>query len=212
MPRAQFAPGDLAIAIGVQTEGKIAAIDINTRSKLDPSSFYIPRNIGVVKAYLSRVGTSPLPTELTDATGDLIREKGFEYGTTTGRPRRIGWLDLVQIRQAVRASALTDIVITKIDILSGLKELKICTDYSVNGWHTKEMPVDLPSYRLAQPRYATLPGWENLSEAQIEELIPRGYHALPQNMRNYLEFIEDQIPCKISLVSLGPKRHQTITR
>lgn len=172
----------------------------------------ITKNVGVVKAYLSRVGTSPLPTELLDRTGDWIRKKGLEYGTTTGRPRRIGWLDLVQVRQAVRASALTDIVITKIDILGGLRDLKVCTEYSINGWRTKEMPADLPSYRAAEPRYTTLPGWEDLNEAEIDKAVVLGYNSLPTNMKNYIEFIEREIGCPISIVSLGPKRHQTIVR
>lgn len=170
------------------------------------------RNIGVVKAYLTRVGNSPLPTEIKDETADYIREKGNEYGTTTGRPRRIGWLDLVQVRQAIRTSGLTDLAMTKIDVLGGLKEIKICVEYSINGWRVMEMPADLNSYRLAEPRYITLPGWEEMNEEQISQITKQSYFALPSTMKNYLEFIETALSCPISIISLGPQRQQTVVK
>ena len=108
----------------------------------------IDRVIGVVKAYLSRVGESPLPSESKDSDGELIREKGGEYGTTTGRPRRIGWLDLVQIRQAVRINGLTEIALTKLDVLNNIPEIPICTSYKINNTETKEMPASLTHLSL----------------------------------------------------------------
>lgn len=160
--------------------------------------------IGVVKAYVSRVGQSPFPTELTDALGDSIREKGSEYGTTTGRARRIGWIDLVQIRQAVRTSGLTDIALTKADILSGLNKVRICTAYSIQGKVYKEMPASLSKMRLAKPIYVTLPGWGKLDTPDWQEL--------PSALKGFIQFIEQEVACKISIVSTGPERSQTIHR
>ena len=122
----------------------------------------IKKIIGVVKAYLSRVGESPLPTELHGDDAHTLREKGSEYGTTTGRPRRVGWLDLVQVRQAVRVNGLTEIALTKLDILNGFKKLPICIEYDINGKRIKEMPASLSQFRHAKPIYNTLPGWEEL--------------------------------------------------
>jgi adenylosuccinate synthase len=168
--------------------------------------------IGVVKAYTSRVGASPFPSELTDELGDKIREKGGEYGTTTGRPRRIGWTDLVQIRQSVRTSGLTDLAITKIDILSGLPEIKLCVAYDLDGERITETPASLTKFRKAKPIYETFAGWEDLTETQCEELVAKGYSALPENMRKFIEFIEAGTECPASIISLGPKRSQTILR
>ena len=124
----------------------------------------VDRIIGVTKAYLSRVGESPLPSEVEDSDADLIREKGGEYGTTTGRPRRIGWLDLVQVRQAVRVSGLTEIALTKLDVLNNIPEIPICTSYKINDTETKEMPASLTHYRDAKPIYKKLAGWGDLPE------------------------------------------------
>jgi len=168
--------------------------------------------IGVMKAYVSRVGMSPFVTELTDSTAEKIRDKGAEYGTTTGRPRRVGWLDLVQVRQAVRANGLKQIAITKLDILSGFKELKICNSYGVNGKIVKEMPASLTEMRLAKPIYVEMAGWEDTSESELMKMIESGYDTLPKTMRKYIEYIEKEVGCPINIVSIGPKRKQTIMR
>ncbi len=160
--------------------------------------------IGVVKAYVSRVGQSPFPTELTDALGDSIREKGSEYGTTTGRARRVGWIDLVQIRQAVRTSGLTDIALTKADVLSGLNKVRICVAYSIHGEIHKEMPASLAKMRDAMPIYVTLPGWGKLDQLDFARL--------PQEFKCYIQFIEEEVGCKITIVSIGPERSQTLRR
>ena len=118
----------------------------------------IGRIIGVVKAYLSRVGESPLPSEIHGEEADSLREKGGEYGTTTGRPRRVGWLDLVQVRQAVRVNGLTEIALTKLDVLNGFENLKVCTAYDIDHSQITEMPASLTHYRKAQPIYETLSG------------------------------------------------------
>ena len=168
----------------------------------------IDRIIGVTKAYISRVGIGPLPTELPQEKGDDLREKGKEYGTTTGRPRRVGWLDLVQVRQAVRVNGLTEIALTKLDILSDSGDLSVCTSYKINGRLEKEMPASLHRFRLAEPVYQTLPGWGQLSD----DLIEKGYESLPENLKNYVQFIEDQVSCPVSIISIGPERSQTIIR
>ena len=168
----------------------------------------INRIIGVTKAYLSRVGQSPLPSELDGIEAETLRDKGGEYGTTTGRPRRVGWLDLVQVRQAVRTNGLTEIVLTKLDILSGFKEIPVCNAYKVGSKTITEMPASLSDFRNAKPIYKKLKGWSELTPDMIE----KGFHALPQTLRDYVKYIEDQINCKITIISMGPQRHETIIR
>ena len=168
----------------------------------------INRIIGVTKAYISRVGIGPLPTELPVEQGDYLRKKGKEYGTTTGRPRRVGWLDLVQVRQAVRVNGLTEIALTKLDILSDNGDLSVCTSYNINDQQEQEMPASLYKFRSAEPVYQTLPGWGKLSDDMAE----KGYDSLPKNLKHYVKFIEDQVSCPVTIISIGPERHQTIIR
>ena len=168
----------------------------------------IGRIIGVVKAYLSRVGESPLPSEIQGEGAETLREKGGEYGTTTGRPRRVGWLDLVQVRQAVRVSGLTEIALTKLDVLNGFDELPVCIAYNVEGNKIKEMPASLTSYRKAKPIYKTLAGWGDL----LDSVWNKGYDALPQTLKHYIDFIESEVDCPVKIVSVGPQRHETIIR
>ena len=168
----------------------------------------IDRIIGVVKAYLSRVGESPLPSEIHGDEANGLREKGGEYGTTTGRPRRVGWLDLVQVRQAVRVNGLTEIALTKLDVLNGFNKLPVCVAYDVDGDQIKEMPASLTHYRKAQPIYEILPGWGDLSE----NIWDKGYDALPQTLKDYIGFIEQEVDCPVKIVSVGPQRHETIIR
>lgn len=168
----------------------------------------IGRIIGVVKAYLSRVGESPLPSEMHGSEAEALREKGGEYGTTTGRPRRVGWLDLVQVRQAVRVNGLTEIALTKLDVLSGFESIKVCVSYDVNGENILEMPASLSQYRLAKPVYESLPGWDSLPDKVWE----KGFDALPETLKEYIKFVEDQVDCPVKLISVGPQRHETILR
>ena len=168
----------------------------------------INRIIGVTKAYISRVGIGPLPTELPVEQGDYLRKKGKEYGTTTGRPRRVGWLDLVQVRQAVRVNGLTEIALTKLDILSDNGDLSVCTSYNINDQQEQEMPASLYKFRSAEPVYQTLPGWGQLSDDMAE----KGYDSLPKNLKHYVKFIENQVSCPVTIISIGPERHQTIIR
>ncbi len=179
---------------------------ISTGSGLGPYS--AGRIIGVVKSYLSRVGEGPLPSEIHEKTADSLRKKGKEYGTTTGRPRRVGWLDLVQIRQAVRVNGLTEIALTKLDILDGYSTIPVCVDYDIDGEIISEMPASLTKYRKAKPVYKDLPGWNKIDLDKID----KGYNNLPSELKRYVDFIETQVDCHIKIISVGPQRHETIIR
>ena len=183
------------------TSSNTFAFAIGAGAGLAPQK--IDKVIGVVKAYLSRVGDGYLPTELKNNLGDKIREVGQEYGTTTGRPRRVGWVDLVQLRLAARINGLNSLAITKIDCLDDIKEIKICTSYKANGKIIKEMPADLDVYEKCKPIYKTFPGWTLGKNTKT-------YKDLPVNMRKYLEFIEKELNVPIEMVSIGPERSSTI--
>lgn len=163
------------------------------------------RTIGIMKAYVSRVGNSPFLTELLNEIGNHIREKGAEYGTTTGRPRRVGWLDLVQMRQAVRTNGLTEIAVTKLDVLSDLKEINICYAYDIAGQVVTEMPANLGKIRKAKPLYKKFVGWKEFGE-------PKNYTDFPEELKTYLKFVEKEIDCPIKIISFGPDRNQTIIK
>lgn len=137
----------------------------------------------------------------------LLRDKGNEYGTTTGRPRRVGWLDLVQLRQAVRVNGLTDIALIKLDVLNGFKELPVCIAYDVKGKTITEMPASLSDYRNAKPIYKILSGWSDLNIEGGSD-----FSALPENIIKYIDFIENEVDCPITIVSVGPQRHQTVLK
>ncbi|AQQ54914.1 adenylosuccinate synthase [Planococcus lenghuensis] len=159
--------------------------------------------IGVCKAYTSRVGDGPFPTELFDETGDRIREVGKEYGTTTGRPRRIGWFDSVVVRHARRVSGLTDLTVNSIDVLSGLDTVKICTAYRHNGELITEYPANLRLLAECEPVYEEMPGWqEDITEC-------KSLDELPAAARHYLERIAQLTGVPLSIFSVGPDRSQT---
>jgi len=160
--------------------------------------------LGVTKAYCTRVGEGPFPTELHDETGDLIRETGQEFGTTTGRPRRCGWLDIVILKYAVRVNGLSKIALTKLDVLSSLPTIKICTGYRVNGQMLKEYPHDLDTFARCEPVYEEVPGWQK----DIGNV--RTFEDLPQEARDYVRRIEDLSGVETAMVAVGPKRNQTI--
>jgi adenylosuccinate synthase len=160
--------------------------------------------VGIVKAYTTRVGAGPFPTELFDDIGDLIQKTGVEFGATTGRRRRCGWLDMVLLRNAARLNGLSALAITKLDVLDGLETINICTDYEYRGQKISEFPASLKVLAECKPIYETLPGW---SEA-ISGL--RSFDQLPVNAKNYLKRIEQLSEVPICIVSVGPERDQTI--
>lgn len=158
--------------------------------------------LGIAKSYTTRVGKGPFPTELNDEIGNRIREVGAEYGTTTGRPRRCGWLDAVILRFAVRVNGLTGIALNKLDTLSGLKKIKLCVAYEKNGMILRDFPSDIAELADCKPVYVELDGWsEDISKA-------RCLADLPANARKYLQTIEKEIDCKIAMVGVGPDRDQ----
>jgi len=159
---------------------------------------------GIFKAYCTRVGSGPFPTELNDETGELLRKKGSEFGATTGRPRRCGWLDLPALKYAIMINGVTRLFMMKSDILSGFSTIKVCSSYRVNGQDVDQRPYD--NNAAIEPVYTELPGWQ-------EDITGiRKYNELPLNLRNYVEFIEKQTGIPITIVSVGPDRNSTIFR
>jgi len=166
----------------------------------------LSRVIGVFKAYCSRVGTGPMPTELKDETGDLIRERGHEYGTVTGRPRRCGWFDAVAARFSTRINGFTGAVITRLDILDTFPHLKICVGYELNGKTIDYFPSSIATLEKCQPIYEELPGWQ-APTSHIQE-----YEQLPIKARQYVARLEELISCPVNLISVGSRREQTIRK
>ncbi len=159
---------------------------------------------GIVKAYTSRVGGGPLPTELFDKTAEGIRERGYEYGTTTGRPRRVGWLDLPAVKYACELSSINRIAITKIDILSGLSSIKACVGYKLNGKKIEFSQCGYLELSKLTPIYKTLPGWSQ----DISKI--KSFKKLPVNCQKYVRFIEKYLDVKIKIVSVSPEREASI--
>jgi adenylosuccinate synthase len=168
---------------------------------------HIHRVVGVVKAYTTRVGGGPFPTELLDESGDRVRTRGNEFGTTTGRPRRIGWLDLVLLRQSVMINGLDEIALTKLDVLDDLEEIPVCTGYELpDGRITREFPRHEAIAGRVKPKLETLKGWMS------DTVGIRQFDQLPAAARDYVRFIEEQLETPISIVSTGPRREETIVR
>jgi len=166
----------------------------------------IDRVVAVLKAFTSRVGEGPFPTELHDKFGDYLREVGQEYGTTTGRPRRIGWLDLVIGRYAQRINGVTDFALTKLDNYDGLDEIPVCVAYEVNGVRHDEMPVNQSDFHHAKPVYELLDGWwEDITGC-------RTFEELPAAARAYVLRVEELIGARVSAIGVGPGRHEIIQR
>lgn len=167
-----------------------------------------PRNIdsvlGVAKAYTTRVGAGPFPTEQRNAAGERIREQGKEYGTTTGRGRRCGWLDLVVLRQSCRQNSLSGLILTRLDVLTGFEKLPVAVGYQLNDQRIDHLPADIADFACCEPVYETLDGWDqDLRQA-------RSLDDLPSAARRYLEFIEERTKTPIAILSIGPDREETI--
>jgi adenylosuccinate synthase len=160
--------------------------------------------IGISKAYVTRVGSGPFPTELNDEMGDQLRNSGQEFGSTTGRPRRCGWFDAVAMREAVRTSGITGLAITKLDVLNELPSIKICTAYSYKGELLDYFPRDLDVLKDCNPVYEEFDGWQS----DITGI--RSYEELPQQARDYLDKLSEVSECPLVLISVGPRRDQTI--
>jgi adenylosuccinate synthase len=162
--------------------------------------------IGILKAYTTRVGAGPFPTELFDQWGEFLREKGFEFGTTTGRERRCGWFDAPVAKFATRINGLTDIFLTKLDVLTGIKEIPVCVAYDVDGVRMEEIPVSQSDFHHTKPIYEIFPGWdEDITGAKT-------FEDLPQNAQNYVLALETLSGTRISAIGVGPDRNATIVR
>jgi len=166
----------------------------------------IDRVIGIVKAYTTRVGSGPFPTELFDESGEFLRKTGFEFGTTTGRPRRCGWYDAPIARYTARVNGVTDFVMTKLDVLTGLERIPVCVAYDVDGVRVDEVPVSQSDFHHAVPIYEELPGWtEDISGA-------RTFDDLPKNAQDYVLAIEAMSGARISAIGVGPGRDAIVVR
>jgi len=164
----------------------------------------ISRILGVFKAYCTRVGSGPMPTELKDETGVMIRERAHEYGTTTGRPRRCGWFDAIAARFSNRINGFTGAAITRLDILDTFPRLKICVSYELDGHIIDYFPSNVATLERCQPIYEELPGWQTTT-TNIRE-----YDKLPHQAQQYLTMLEELISCPVNLICVGPEREQTI--
>lgn len=159
---------------------------------------------GIFKAYCTRVGSGPFPTELFDETGATIRAIGHEYGAVTGRERRCGWIDLVALRYTIMLNGVTQLIMMKSDVLDGFKEIRVCNSYSINGVETKDFPYSIEED--IEPIYTTLPGWKtDMTKFKSEE-------EFPQEFQDYIKYLENELNVPISIVSVGPDREQTIIR
>jgi adenylosuccinate synthase len=186
------------------TSSNTTAGSVSSGSGMGPC--YIDEVYGVTKAYTTRVGGGPMPTELNDAVGKHLSEKGHEFGTVTGRPRRCGWFDVAAMRKSVQVNSLTGLCITKLDVLDGLDEIKLCVGYEFDGARWDTPPADSSVYNQCKPIYETMPGWKEITFGLTD------YEALPSQARAYLSRIETLLHVPIVLLSTGPQRHQTIER
>jgi len=159
---------------------------------------------GIFKAYCTRVGSGPFPTELHDATGQKLRDIGNEYGSTTGRPRRCGWLDLVALKYAIMIDGVTELIMMKADVLDNFDTIEVCTKYKIGGQLVEDFPYELDEN--VEPVYETLPGWNKPLTGVTSE------NNFPEALSNYIKFIESKLHVPVSIVSVGPDRSQTIER
>jgi adenylosuccinate synthase len=186
------------------TSSNSTAGGASTGSGIGPGR--IERVIGIVKAYTTRVGAGPFPTELNDASGEWLRARGFEFGTTTGRPRRTGWYDAPVARYAARINGVTDFVMTKLDVLTGLAEIPVCVAYDVDGIRVDEVPVSQSDFHHAVPVYENFPGWtEDISGA-------RSFEDLPAAAQDYVLAVEAMSGSRISAIGVGPERDAIVVR
>ncbi|MCS7287406.1 MAG: adenylosuccinate synthase [Anaerolineae bacterium] len=167
---------------------------------------WVEKVIGVTKAYTTRVGGGPFPTELTDEIGEHLAEIGREYGTTTGRRRRTGWLDMVALRYAIMVNGITELAVTKLDVLTGIDPIRVCVAYRFQGIETQRFPLSTAGLFHCEPVYAEMPGWkEDISEA-------KSFEELPAQARDYILFVEKLAQVPVRIISVGPEREQVIIR
>ncbi len=186
------------------TSSNSSALGLCNGTGVSPKLIGQSKFYGVAKAYTTRVGSGPFPTELTDATGKALRDYGFEYGTTTGRPRRTGWLDLVALRFASRINGLDGLIITKLDVLDHFEEIKVCIAYEYNGDLIKEFPASLKILNRCKPVYKTIKGWKSNTRGIKDK------NKLPSEVYEFLNTIEEEVKTPVVMVSTGPERSEFI--
>ena len=164
----------------------------------------ITQAMGITKAYCTRVGNGPFPTELLGDTGELLRKKGHEFGATTGRPRRCGWLDLVALKYACRINGLNELALTKMDVMDGFDTIKVCTSYRIGDTETKVFPLSLKKLEKVKPIYTELRGWDQ----DISGIT--NWDELPDTAQDYIRFLEKYLGISFKIISTGPKRNETI--
>lgn len=180
-----------------------------TGSGLSPGVIGEGPVVGVVKSYLSRVGSGPLPTELDGTVAERIRERGGEYGTVTGRPRRVGWLDLPILRHAASVSGFTDLALNHLDVLAGLDEVKVAVSYRLDGDRVRTIPTTDTAWARCGPVFETFSGWDDIDWADAAD---EGWDALPPKARSYVEVVENEVEVPVSILGVGPDREATIVR
>ena len=190
------------------TSSNANALGISPGTGVPPKK--IGKIIGIIKAYTSRVGGGNFPTELTDEVAHQIREQGHEYGTTTGRPRRVGWLDLFNIKYGIMINGIDAVIITLLDALEGISPLRICTGYDLNGKPLKYWPIQSEIVDKCKPVYRNFDGWEPKTREEWTEIASKGYDALPENMKTYIQAIKDELQIDVAMISIGPNRKDTI--
>ncbi|MFX0081035.1 MAG: adenylosuccinate synthase [Candidatus Hodarchaeota archaeon] len=190
------------------TSSSSNALGISAGTGIPPKK--IKKILGVIKAYTSRVGAGTFPTELFNNTAEKIREQGHEYGTVTGRPRRIGWIDLFNIKYGIMINGIDKIVITLLDALQGISPIKMCTAYKLDGEILESWPIQHEIIEKCKPIYRTFEGWEELKRDQWLEIALKGYDALPDTMKVYIQAIKEELETEIAMISIGPDRTETI--
>jgi len=190
------------------TSSNANALGISSGTGIPPKK--IQKIIGIVKAYTSRVGEGKFPTELFNETAEKIRDQGHEYGTVTGRPRRVGWLDLFNIKYGIMINGVDKIVITLLDALHGINPIKMCTVYELDGKILESWPIQSEIIENCKPIYKTFEGWEEKTREEWLHIAEKGYDALPETMKIYIQAIRDLLKTDIAMVSIGPDRKETI--
>lgn len=190
------------------TSSSANALGIPSGTGIPPKK--IDKIIGIVKAYTSRVGEGKFPTELFNETADKIREQGHEYGTVTGRPRRVGWLDLFSIKYGIMINGVDKIIITLLDALEGIDPINICIGYELNGKKLESWPIQSEIIENCEPIYKSFKGWEEKTREEWLNVAEKGYYALPETMKVYIQSIRDTLNTDIAMISIGPDRKETI--
>jgi len=190
------------------TSSNANALGISAGTGIPPKK--IDKIIGIVKAYTSRVGEGKFPTELFNETADKIREQGHEYGTVTGRPRRVGWLDLFNIQYGIMINGVDKVIITLLDALQGINHIKMCIGYELEGKKLESWPIQSEIIENCKPIYKSFEGWEEKPREEWLEIAKKGYDALPETMKIYIQTIGEILKTEIAMVSIGPDRTETI--